>query len=591
MKFYVALVTTLLLSYTSLPAQFHDNNVITGYDLFDDPSNGFGNSIFNFNDNKIKIEFIDSLQYSFYVSSIAFSDSVGNLLLSSNGLELRDQYYNVLLGSDSFNAYHHHDRWYRLGIPAMQAIIALPVGNNQISILAAKADHGLVKGVSTGFSTGIASSLIDMKLNAGLGEMIEKDIMIFQDTLAQAGILTSVKHANGRDWWTIVPRLQSNEYFTILTSPTGHIQYNLQSVGDTIGNGLISSTFSPDGKWYARNSVTDFEDDRLDLYKFDRATGELSDHVKEYFGGNRHWGGGVAFSPNSRFLYAIGLEVIYQYDLYEEDWQSTKTIVAVDDGFTEFIPNAHVILKFFTAWTGLDGKIYICSSTNTSYYHVIHYPNEKGENCQVEQHAIKLEAYHNRTVPNFPNYRLGPLDGSAADTLGFNNVPLARFRYEILEDREVRFTDGSWYEPETWLWSFDDGEVSADTSPYHTFSDTGIYHVCMTIVNVNGADTFCRDVVIRDSFSSSTDIHLQNQDILIYPNPASDYITIQSSEPIKGDFKLFALDGTLAKSQEIVLHADEAFEISVVDFPSGVYILEISEDNNLSRSEKIVITR
>ena len=49
--------------------------------------------------------------------------------------------------------------------------------------------------------------------------------------------------------------------------------------------------------------------------------------------------------------------------------------------------------------------------------HVINYPDRARLACDVCQHCIQLPAYNSFTVPNFPNYYLGPLVGSACDSL------------------------------------------------------------------------------------------------------------------------------------------------------------------------------
>ncbi|MBK8966601.1 MAG: hypothetical protein IPM36_07930 [Lewinellaceae bacterium] len=71
-------------------------------------------------------------------------------------------------------------------------------------------------------------------------------------------------------------------------------------------------------------------------------------------------------------------------------------------------------------------------------------------------------------MPNFPNYRLGPLDGSPCDTLGLDNLPAAHFRWEFwdtLTPLNVSFTDLSIYEPATWQWDLVTAR-SAEKDPF-----------------------------------------------------------------------------------------------------------------------------
>ena len=281
---------------------------------------------------------------------------------------------------------------------------------------------------------------------------------------------------------------------------------------------------------------------------------------------------------------------MFQFDVSKNNWQDTKSIVATYDGFEEFIPNAKVPTRFFLAWNAPDGKIYICSDNATSYLHVIHYPNEKGMACQVEQHAIKLGSYHDRSVPNHPNYRLGPIDGSGADTLGLDNEPLAWWRYELLDDRQVRFTDNSWYEPEMWYWDFGDGQHSADTSPWHTYADTGWYHVCLTISNAHAADTFCRDVYVRDSLSAVSYLFPSAEHFEVYPNPASDVLYIKSAVDVADvEVKILDLRGKTTFTGTFDLTADASTRLILNNVVSGTYWLSISKKSKQLFQEKIVI--
>jgi Secretion system C-terminal sorting domain len=51
--------------------------------------------------------------------------------------------------------------------------------------------------------------------------------------------------------------------------------------------------------------------------------------------------------------------------------------------------------------------------------HVINYPDSAGKACNLQINGFALPAYvvGNNAVPNFPNYDLGPLQGSGCDTI------------------------------------------------------------------------------------------------------------------------------------------------------------------------------
>jgi hypothetical protein len=73
---------------------------------------------------------------------------------------------------------------------------------------------------------------------------------------------------------------------------------------------------------------------------------------------------------------------------------------------------------FYTGRRAADGKIYYSVfGSNGFTLSVIHEPDKKGLDCNVEQHGIILSSLTEGTLPFFPNYRLGPLKGSSCDTI------------------------------------------------------------------------------------------------------------------------------------------------------------------------------
>ena len=70
--------------------------------------------------------------------------------------------------------------------------------------------------------------------------------------------------------------------------------------------------------------------------------------------------------------------------------------------------------------------------------------------------------------------------------------PVADFISDTVEvdtGVEVHFTDTSTNNPDTWLWSFGDGEVTDEENPVHTYSEAGRYTVTLEVSNGDGSDT------------------------------------------------------------------------------------------------------
>jgi PKD repeat protein len=137
-----------------------------------------------------------------------------------------------------------------------------------------------------------------------------------------------------------------------------------------------------------------------------------------------------------------------------------------------------------------------------STWHSINFPNRKSKNCTILRNILAVGKSKGNlgTPPYFPNYRLGPIDGSPCDTLGFDNHPLSQWHWDVEDiDNEpfkVTFTDNSFYEPSNWHWNFNGLGVSQDTSPVFTFPGVGTYPVCLIVCNQYSCDTLCRDVTL-----------------------------------------------------------------------------------------------
>jgi len=78
-------------------------------------------------------------------------------------------------------------------------------------------------------------------------------------------------------------------------------------------------------------------------------------------------------------------------------------------------------------------------------------------------------------------------------------APTAYFVYS--GDPVVTFTDLSIGGPTSWYWNFDDGTFSTLQNPVHTFTENGVYNVCLTATNGVGSSTSCQNVTI-DSYAT-----------------------------------------------------------------------------------------
>ncbi len=476
----------------------------------------------------------------------------------------------VSLNTEPFVTNNYHS-----GYKVVQSEIFLNLPNSL--------DTLLLFHISTDYDNllGITGTFLHVTTIAG-GAVVSKNVPLLEDV--SIGAISAVKHANGRDWWVFVNEEVKNSYYKILLTDKGIMSTEWFELEPAFPFLYASSlfTFSPDGSRMARYYVTN----GVYVYDFDRCTGSFFNPVFVPLP-NSSLGGGLSISPNSRFLYITYVDEIYQFDLWADDIGASKEVVAVWDSYYYPLPTL-----FMLSQLGPDGRTYINAPNSVWMMHTIQYPNKKGLACEVRQHSVQLPTYNAFTMPHFPNYRLGPLDGSPCDTLGLDNIPVAKYRYEqpaplgdTLDYLQVEFTDLSYYEPAQWHWDFGHGNAtSQDTSPVHVFPQVGTYEVCLTVSNANGEHTFCRTLELGTVSSSE---EAQAVDITVFPNPCRDGVNMIISEYLPRDAKVVLYDavGQRHKVQSVRTGWNTVW---LDGLQAGIYFYQIWEKDVLLDSGKLV---
>ena len=486
-----------------------------------DLSNGYyGGMQFKFENGTVKIDTIDIRTTT--PTGVA-NDENGNLLFYTNGCSIFNRQHEIMENGTDITG--GETLWcgyiYQPGnvfVKSGTVVLPLPDSDTRYMVV----NLALVNTIEFGPYYGkIVCAEVDMSANGGLGKVVQSNTTIVEDSLVDA--LSAVRHANGRDWWIMVPRGTDRAFWQILVTPQGlqpavlqtsqppYTPFTLQTIKDidvwpyeyvTLNEyqyegGGIQASFSPDGTKYCRI----VKEQEVEVYDFDRCSGVLSlrrlvpVHSFEYPDSLTYTSAsGLAISPNSRYLYFNNNEELFQLDISDDSLASSVPILI--DTYDGFFNDFHVFAaNFFQMRNAPDGKIYMGCGNGTRVLHVIEQPNEPGLACSFKQHGLVLPRWHIWIINYFPNFNLGAAIGSSCDSLSVGTEQAT------------------------------------------------------------------------DQWAKTT----------VRPNPADGYIDLQFGDIFTGGIEVYTASGVFVQSKQY--SAALTAHISVADLPNGMYFLRCVEDD------------
>ncbi len=297
--------------------------------------------------------------------------------------------------------------------------------------------HGLIKSPAD-YSKKMQISKIDMSANNGKGKVVYKNRYFDEDDTLPSFRL--IRHGNGRDWWVVMRKPEGLSYRSVLLRKDSVVQVVVSSIPqldsdyDEYDYMCMKYNFideAPDGSTLVDNNGYA----KLKIIYFDRCSGEVSliDTLSLGTHYNYHpynWGTyyGFQISPSGRYLYGAGYTAYYaQWDLEAPDIGASrvqlggKPLVFQDNYLNLKNPiQEGAPATIFSL--GPDGKVYALTN---KYHNVIEHPDEPGEACGfclasdfAPESCLGLsKPVYDLFTPKYPNYRLGPLEGSGCDTL------------------------------------------------------------------------------------------------------------------------------------------------------------------------------
>ncbi len=311
--------------------------------------------------------------------SASIADASGNLLFYTDGLNVFNANHTVMPNGSGLQSHSS----------STQGVLITPFPGN-----ANKYYIFTTGAVENSYANGLRYSVVDMTLNAGLG-----DVTAIKNVVIMPGIgekITATWHSNSTDIWLATHATTGTTFYTFLVTPSG---INTTPVTSNIGNscdmGLGSMKFSPDGTHMAAVIMSSAPPRSLVYANFNSTTGVFFNPMNISFSSST-WEQPycVEFSPDNSKLYStlVNFGQVYQWDLTagsETAINATSTLVDTYSGFMNF---GHLLLA-------PDGKIYVAGAANGAL-DVINFPNLAGTACNFVMAGLPITGSNGWCLPN-----------------------------------------------------------------------------------------------------------------------------------------------------------------------------------------------
>lgn len=444
MNFQYVLVTLLCMAGISGMAQKHDQNWVAG--------SSFTDTIYMINFSDTGLAYVPIVPPIEQVrGSFGISDKDGELQFYTNGNYMVSWNHVIMENGDSLNlgawtsqnntfpevknAYLHY----------IYQVLPDPEDEKVYYMIHSFMKYG--KYPVDQVSTRLQITKIDMKENKGIGRVIYKNKTLYSHELACR--FTIIQHGNGLDWWILVRELNGKKYHNLLLHKDSLVAVNIQDTPE--GSGATIDDL--DSLWTCRYMSIAAQNGQVivdpigtslrRLYHFDRCKGELEYanslfHARDTFynpGGSGGPGGieGMCFSPSGQYLYGVTRGGYFQWDVEAQDISGSEVQLSghplsFDNPINPALYN--VTMPFMQL--GPDGRIY---ALHTFTHNIVNNPNEKGaasDFCHAPDDTVScLGVPYSFFIPMYPNYRLGPLEGSVCDTISTAVSNPAKADYSI----------------------------------------------------------------------------------------------------------------------------------------------------------------
>ncbi len=151
---------------------------------------------------------------------------------------------------------------------------------------------------------------------------------------------------------------------------------------------------------------------------------------------------------------------------------------------------------------------------------------------------------------------------------------------------------------DSWLWDLGDGGSDTVQCLYHTYHDTGVYNVKITVTFDDSCQaSYTRNLVILKDTTGNSDttsvIYARiSKSFKIYPNPAKDRFTVEANTYNFDDVLLKVYSGVGYNKRVMALHSGyNRKEINMQDSRSGVYFVSLVRKGKIIATKKVILKR
>ncbi|MFH2144338.1 MAG: T9SS type A sorting domain-containing protein [Bacteroidota bacterium] len=223
------------------------------------------------------------------------------------------------------------------------------------------------------------------------------------------------------------------------------------------------------------------------------------------------------------------------------------------------------------------------------------------EMCKTTDGGYALAGQYNRIGPPYQDMWLIKTDSLGCDqplcNFGCNACAYIQPHIWVFSDtvflpnKTFAFQDSSDFALQ-WFWDFGDGTTDTVQNPVHIYDTTGTYIVKLISYYGNCSDSVFMNVYVVNNLNIINNNLSYTQFVKLYPNPAKENITIESSPSLNGNVLIFELTDLLG---QVVLKTTFTStgknEISLKELSTGLYLYHISDNNgNILIEDKLVIT-